>query len=164
MQKLKDWFYGRQPRERLIIASGVVLLLLTIVFLFGLAPFYNAVGTRAERVAKKESDLAWMRSIAGEVISLGGSSPMRAQTGESLVVIVDRAARECGLSSALTGQTPTGDSGIRVRLEQAEFDKIVVCLANLQQMYAVSIESGTFDRAGKPGLVNASLVLNRAGG
>jgi general secretion pathway protein M len=163
MQKLQDWFYALQPRERLIIAGGGVLVLLVALFI-GLAPFYKKVGLSAERVAKKESDLAWMRSVAGEVMALGASSPMRAAPGESLVVIIDRAARECGLSSALTGQTPTGDSGIRVRLESAEFDKVVVCLANLQQMYAVSIESGTFDRASKPGLVNANLVLNRAGG
>jgi general secretion pathway protein M len=164
MQQVKDWFYALQPRERWLITGGGILVVL-VAIIVGLAPLYKAVSSRAERVAKKETDLAWMRSVAGEVLALGATSPMRpTQSAESLVVVVDRNARECGLSSALTGQTPTGDSGIRVRLESAEFDKLMVCLGNLQQMYAVSIESATIDRAGKPGLVNASLVLNRAGG
>jgi type II secretory pathway component PulM len=51
-----------------------------------------------------------------------------------------------------------------VRLEGADFDKLMVCLGTLQQAHAVNIESATIDRTGQPGLVNASLVLTRAGG
>jgi type II secretory pathway component PulM len=80
------------------------------------------------------------------------------------VVLIDRSARECGLGASLTGQTPNGENGIRVRLEQAEFDKLVVCLGSLQQSHSVMIESANIDRTGKPGFVNASLVLTRPGG
>lgn len=164
MQKLKDWFYSLKSRERLIVAAGGVLVALVAVYVLALGPFYGAVNARAERVAQKEGDLAWMRDVAGQVAALGRDAPATpGPSGESLVVLVDRTARECGLSSALTGQTPAGDSSIRVRLESAEFDKLMVCLGNLQQVQAVSIESATFDRTAKPGLVNASLILHRAG-
>ncbi|MGH8176787.1 MAG: type II secretion system protein GspM [Steroidobacter sp.] len=164
MQKLKDWFYSLKPRERAIVGAGAVLLALAAIYMLALAPLYTAVNASAERVASKEGDLAWMRSVAGEMIALGANAPAAAvPSGESLVVLIDRAARECGLSSALTGQTPNGETGIRVRLESAEFDKLMVCLANLQQVHTVAIESATIDRTAKPGLVNASLVLNRAG-
>ena len=164
MQKLKDWFFGLKPRERVMVIGGGVLVLLTAVYVLALAPLYAAVNARAERVAQKEGDLAWMRSVAGEIIALSANATTTgAPTNESLVVVIDRAARECGLSSALTGQTPNGDQGIRVRLESAEFDKLMVCLGSLQQVHAVTIESATIDRTAKPGFVNASLVLNRAG-
>jgi general secretion pathway protein M len=163
MQKLKDWFFSLKPRERILIAAGGALVTLVAIYILALAPFYTAVAARAERVAAKEGDLAWMRSVAGEMTALSANAPAAAApSGESLVVLIDRAARECGLSSALTGQTPNGAAGIRVRLESAEFDKLMVCLTNLQQVHAVSIESATIDRTAKPGLVNASLVLNRA--
>lgn len=165
MQKLKDWFYSLKPSERLLVNAGAVLVGLVAVYVLALGPFYGAVNARADRVAKKEGDLAWMRSIAGEVLTLGANAPASATpSNESLVVLIDRAARECGLSSSLTGQTPTGDTGIRVRLESAEFDKLMVCLSNLQLVHAVAIESATIDRTAKPGFVNASLVLTRAGG
>jgi general secretion pathway protein M len=164
MQKLRDWFSGLKPRERVMVAGGGVLLVLTAVYVLALGPFYAAVNARAERVAQKEGDLAWMRSVAGEIIALGASAATTAApTNESLVVVIDRAARECGLSSALTGQTPNGDQGIRVRMESAEFDKLMVCLGSLQQVHAITIESATIDRTAKPGFVNASLVLYRAG-
>ena len=162
MESLKQWFAGLQPRERVIIVAGGVLVLLAAIYILALAPFYKAIDARAERVAKKEADLAWMRSVAGELQVLNASNPgSAAASGESLVVLIDRAARECGLASALTGQTPNGESGIRVRLEAAEFDKLMVCLGTLQQVHAVTIESATIDRAAQPGLVNASLVLTR---
>jgi general secretion pathway protein M len=165
MQKLREWFYGLKPRERWMVAGAGVLVVLSVAYLFVLAPFYAAVDAQAERVAKKQADVAWMRSVAGDVIALSRDAPMAAvPTGESLVVVVDRTARECGLGSSLTGQTPNGTTGIRVRLERAEFDKLVLCLANLQQGHAVSIESATIDRTSDPGFVNASLVLNRAAG
>lgn len=165
MQRLKNWFFGLQPRERWIVGAGGALAVVIIVYM-ALTPFYRAVDARAERVAQKQADLAWMRSVAGDVIALSrDAGPITmAPSGESLVVVIDRAARECGLGSALTGQTPNGANGIRVRLERAEFDKLVLCLANLQQAHAVSIESATIDRTSEPGLVNASLVLNRAPG
>jgi general secretion pathway protein M len=165
MQKLKDWFFSLQPRERALVAGGGGLLLLVAIYMLGLAPFYSAVAASAQRVEKKQGDLAWMRSVGGEVMALNASAPSAVgPTGESLVVLIDRAARECGLGAALTGQTPSGENGIRVRLEDAEFDKVVVCLGSLQQAHSVSIESATIDRTAKPGFVNASLVLTRPGG
>jgi len=165
MQQLKDWFDALQPRERLILGIGGVLVLMVALYLLVLAPFYAAVAARSERVTQKEGDLAWMRSVAPEMLALNAQAPVAAgPSQDSLVVLIDRVARECGLSSALTGQTPDGESGIRVRLESAEFDKLIVCLGSLQQQHAVSVESAAIDRSGEPGQVNASLVLTRPGG
>ncbi len=165
MQKLKDWFSSLQQRERVLVLGGGAAVLLVAIYFFALAPFYAAVNGGAQRVETKKGDLAWMRSVGGEVLALSASSPSAAApSNESLVVLIDRSARECGLASSLTGQTPSGENGIRVRLEQAEFDKLVVCLGSLQQSHSVAIESATIDRTAKPGFVNASLVLTRPGG
>lgn len=162
MQKLKDRLDALKPRERIIVIGGAILVLVTAVYVLGLAPLYAAVNAQAKRVEEKEGDLAWMRSVAGEVAMLSASAPSRpGPSNESLVVLIDRAARECGLGSSLTGQTPNGENGIRVRMDNAEFDKLMVCLGTLQQVHSVDVESATIDRTGKPGLVNANLVLTR---
>jgi type II secretory pathway component PulM len=161
-QKFQDWFRALQPRERVLVSGGAVVVVLVAIFM-GLAPFYRALHARSERVERKQGDLAWLRSVAPEVQSLGANQPIgSAPADESLVVLIDRTARECGLGTSLTGQTPNGEFGIRVRLEAAAFDVLVKCLGNLQQVNSISIESATFDRTGKLGLVNASLMLNRA--
>ena len=164
MQQLKEKFNSLQPRERIVIIAGSILVLVVAVYVLALAPLYSAVNAQSKRVAQKEGDLAWMRSVAGEVAVLSAAAPSRpGPSNESMVVLIDRAARECGLGSSLTGQTPNGERGIRVRLEAAEFDKLMVCLGTLQQVHAVDVESATIDRTAKPGLVNANLVLTRVG-
>jgi general secretion pathway protein M len=164
MQQLKDKFNTLQPRERIIIIAGAILVLVVAVYVLALAPLYSAVNAQAKRVTQKEGDLAWMRSVAGEVAVLSANAPSRpGSSNESLVVLIDRIARECGLGASLTGQTPNGERGIRVRLEGAEFDKLMVCLGTLQQVHAVDVESASIDRTAKPGLVNANLVLTRVG-
>lgn len=163
MQKLKDWFARLNARERLIVVVGGVLVGLTAIYVLALGPFYSSVAARAERVERKKADLAWLRSVAPEVQALGASLPVSAgPSDESLVVLVDRTAREAGLGTALTGQTPQGQSSIRVRMEGAAFDLIMTWLGNLQSTQAISVESAQFDRTGTPGQVNASIVLNRS--
>ncbi|HEX7116751.1 MAG TPA: type II secretion system protein GspM [Steroidobacter sp.] len=163
MQTLREWFGSLQPRERLVVAAGAVIVVVVALYML-LVPFYSAVDAQARRVAQKEGDLAWMRSVVGEIQALSANAPQAGPSNESLVVLIDRTARECGLGSALTGQTPSGANGIRVRLESAEFDKLVVCLANLSQSHGITIDSAAIDRTSQPGLVNASIILMRPGG
>jgi general secretion pathway protein M len=163
MQTLREWFGSLQPRERLVVAAGAVIVVAVALYML-LVPFYSAVNAQARRVAQKEGDLAWMRSVVGEIQALSANAPQAGPSNESLVVLIDRTARECGLGSALTGQTPSGANGIRVRLESAEFDKLVVCLANLSRSHGITVDSATIDRTSQPGLVNASLILTRPGG
>jgi general secretion pathway protein M len=163
VQTLRDWFTSLKPRERLMVSVGGIAVLFAALFM-GVAPFYKSIQAQSERVQRKQADLAWMRSVAPELQALGQNQVVTTPSDESLVVLIDRTARECGLGTALTGQTPNGETGIRVRLESAAFDVLVKCLGQLQQVHAVTIESATFDRTAKPGLVNANLVLNRAAG
>jgi len=164
LNKAKAWLQTLQPRERIMVLGCACLVGLAAIYL-ALSPFYRSLHERDERVARKQADLAWLRSVAGEMQTLGANQPLNlGAPGESLIVLIDRTARECGLGSSLTGQTPNGENGIRVRIEAAAFDSLVKCLGTLQQSHAVHIESATIDRAAQPGLVNASLVLNRAAG
>jgi general secretion pathway protein M len=164
MQQLKNKFNSLQPRERIVVIAGSILVLVVAAYVLALAPLYKAVNAQETRVKQKEGDLAWMRSVAGEVAVLSANAPAHpGPSNESMVVLIDRTARECGLGASLTGQTPNGERGIRVRLEGAEFDKLMVCLGTLQQVHSVDVETATIDRAGKPGLVNANLVLTRVG-
>jgi general secretion pathway protein M len=165
MNALQARFQALNPRERAIVIGGGCVVVLALLYFLLLSPFYSAIDARGRRVAAKQADLAWLQGSLAEVQSLAASQPQAAgPTGESLVVLIDRTAREAGLGTSLTGQTPAGDTGIRVRLETAPFDSIVQWLGALQQQYGVSIESATIDRTPAQGVVNATLTLQRAGG
>lgn len=165
MNALQARFQALNPRERAIVIGGGCVVVLAVLYFLLLAPFYSAIDARDRRVAAKQADLAWLQGSLAEVQSLAASQPQSTgPTGESLVVLIDRTAREAGLGASLTGQTPSGDAGIRVRLESAPFDPVVQWLGVLQQQYGVSIEAATIDRTPTQGAVNATLTLQRAGG
>ena len=75
------------------------------------------------------------------------------------MVLIDTSARESGLGKSLSSSQPTGDGGVRLRLDHAPFDGIVAWLARLSQQHGVRVESAEVEAAGEPGLVNAGLVL-----
>ena len=140
---------------RLVVGGGVLGLLLIV---FGiLVPLDRSVSHAQQRIAHKAADLAWMQ---GAVPELAGSAPPPTASGESLLVIVDRSARESGLAGALAGSEPGSAGSLSVRLEKASFDALIAWLARLAQQNGVMVDSATIEKAGTPGLVNAALVLH----
>jgi general secretion pathway protein M len=159
---MKDWFLGLEPRERLFVTIGSAVVLLFVVWGLLIAPLYNATNLAGSRIETKRSTLAFLRGAAAE-LAAGAQLPAAGPdlAGQSLVVIVDRSARDAGLGAALTRNQPVGDDGIRVRLENASFDSLARWLAALNAGSGLSIESATFDRAPDEGRVHASLVFRQ---
>jgi type II secretory pathway component PulM len=145
-----------EHERRMVMLGGAIAAVLLVVAV--ILPLDRSVTKAHERVGRKQSDLAWMRSVGP---SLAGVGPMGAQpaTQESLLVLVDRAARESGLGTSLTSSEPSGAGGLRVRLEKAPFDILVGWLARLADQNGVQVEAASIDKAGEAGLVNAAIVL-----
>ena len=144
-------------RERRMVTIGgavAIVLLLAVVVL----PLDRNVSLAQARVGQKQTDLIWMQGVAPELAS-AGPAVARPTSQESLLVVVDRAARESGLGNSLTSSEPSGPGGLRVRLEKAQFDILIGWLARLADQHGIRVESATIDNAGAPGLVNAGLVL-----
>jgi general secretion pathway protein M len=149
-------FAELSPRERRLVGVGAAVGVLLLVFGI-LIPLDRSVAHAQQRLAKKNVDLSWMQSVAPELQS---AAQPPAATGESLLVIIDRSARESGLAGSLAGSEPGGPGTLSVRLEKAPFDTLIEWLTRLAQQNGVTIESATIERAGEPGKVNAALVLH----
>ena len=160
LDTVRDWLGNLSTRERNLVYGAAVLAALALLYLVIVLPFTTTTSRMAARVEQKSADLAWMRAQAPQAVAAAGVA--QSKSGESLVVIVDRTARQAGLGATLRDQSPNGNAGLRLRMEAASFDTLVTWLAVLQQQYGVGIEAATIDAAG-PGLVNATLSLTQAG-
>jgi len=151
---LADWFQALNQRERRLV--GIAGLIGVVVILYTLISLDRSVMHTQARLAQKQQDLAWMRSVEPQLAAAGPA--VAAPTSQrSFIVIVDQSAREVGLGAPSSEPSPQG--GLNVRLEKAPFDTLVGWLARLAQQYRVSVQSATIDGAGAPGLVNATIVL-----
>ena len=143
-------------RERRTLLFGGIAAAALLIFGI-LIPLDRSVSHAQQRLARKQADLAWMQGVAPEIAN---TAPPPSANGESLLVIIDRSARESGLSGSLSGSEPHGPKALSLRLERANFDKLVAWLARLSQQNGVTVDSATIDKAGGPGLVNAAIVLH----
>jgi general secretion pathway protein M len=150
------WYQGLAERERRFVLGGAVAAVLLL--LFGvLLPLDQSVTRAQSRLAHKQSDLAWMRSVAPQLQGAPTVTPV--SSSRSLIAVVDSSAREAGLGSSLTNSDPSGATGLSIRLDKAPFDTIVGWLARLSDQHGIRVERATVDSAGSPGLVNAGIVL-----
>ncbi|HWM67777.1 MAG TPA: type II secretion system protein M [Steroidobacteraceae bacterium] len=145
------------PREQQLVRIGGIALVAILIFGV-LMPLDSSVSKARARISKKQADLVWMRGAAPMLAAFG---PAHQSNGESLIVIVDRSARESGLGSSLAGSDPSGPGGIQVRLEKAPFDAMIGWLSRLSQQNGIGVDGATIDGAGTPGIVNAAIVLRQ---
>lgn len=154
---LRSRYEALSPREQRTVLLGAVAAALVLA-VGVLWPFEQRVGAAQQRVAQKQSDLAWLQSLGPQLAQLA-TSPRLQNSGESLVVLVDRAAREQNIAGQLAGSQPVGDGGLSVRFEQVPFDALAAWSASLVQRAGVHIVSASVESSAAPGLVSASFVL-----
>ena len=159
MNGLRDWYRGRsQSEQRTLTIGGIALLAILLVTVW--LQLHGRVVEARESVATKNRDLAWLQAQAPRLAEInrqrGGAR------NESLLVLVDRVARNSGVATALAGSQQSGPGGAyRVRLEKVPFDATVAFLGQLALQYNVIIDSAGIDSTGESGLVNAALVLRK---
>jgi general secretion pathway protein M len=144
---------SERDRRMLLVGGAIAAILFVLAVIM---PLDHSVSRLHDQVTRKQADLVWMRNAAPEIAAAG---PVRSNSGESLIVIVDQSARESGLGSSLAGSQPSGAGNLNVQLQKAPFDALVGWIARLSEQNGVQIESATIDSAGEPGLVDASIVL-----
>ena len=150
-------FDTMSEREQKIVKFGGIGAVLVLIFGV-LIPLDSSVTKARARISQKQADLVWMRNVAPVLMERGPAHS--GGTGESLIVIVDRSARESGLEKALAGSEPSGPGGIQVRMEKAPFDALVGWLSRLSQQNGIGVDGASIDTAGAPGVVNAAIVLH----
>jgi general secretion pathway protein M len=154
---MRAWYENLSERDRRVVTiGGVVVLVLALLAI--ILPLNTQITLAHKRITTKQGDLAFIQSVAPQVAAAGPGAA-GAASAESLVVLIDSSARESGLGKSLSSSQPTGDKGLRIRLDKAPFDALVAWLARLSQQHGVRVESAEIESAGEVGLVNAGLVL-----
>jgi type II secretory pathway component PulM len=154
-----DWYARQSERDQRVLrwggtAAGVILLVAVLL------PLQRSLNQARERVAQQQADLAWMRQMA-PTLAAAGPGPAAAPPGESLVVLIDRSARESGLAQALTGSQPAANGAMTVRMENADFNLLIGWMSRLVAQHDLRVEAATITGNGNAGVVNASVQLHQ---
>ena len=159
---MRDWWNRLNVRERWFIGGGAVVLAVILVYVLAWRPWRIDVERLQQQIVAQRADLAWMRSAAQEIKRLNAAAVTQAPNRnreQSLSTLIDQTAKAAGLGTALKRVEPQGDAGLRVRLEQVSFDRMLLWLGELERDYRIEIDNAVIDRQADDGRVNARLVL-----
>ncbi len=157
MDRIRTWFGGLEPRERRMLQAGAAVVAVLILVGGVLMPLGASLSAATARRDRQRADLVWMQTHAAEIRA--GAGQLREPANEPPVVLVDQTARASGLAAALRGTQPSGADGVRVQLEAAPFDTLMIWIAKLDQRHGFAVESITVDRAAQPGTVNVNVTF-----
>jgi len=157
---MKKWFAGLEPRERLLVSGGAVVLVLLLLYVVIWEPIASGYSNLQEDVAEQKQTLAWMQQAASQIKTLQRSSTgeVRGLGGRSLLAVVDQSARSAGLGDSIKRIEPDGSKGVKVWLEGVAFDPMILWLGKLTRTYQIETSLITIEPQGG-GRVNARLTL-----
>jgi general secretion pathway protein M len=157
---MKEWFAGLEPRERLLVSGGAVVLVLLLLYVVIWEPISSGYRNLQEDVAEQKQTLAWMQQAASQIKTLQRSSTgeVRGLGGRSLLAVVDQSARSGGLGDSIKRIEPDGSKGVKVWLEGVAFDPMILWLGKLTRTYQIETSLITIEPQGG-GRVNARLTL-----
>ncbi|MDY6797979.1 MAG: type II secretion system protein M [Pseudomonadota bacterium] len=154
--------YDQLPaRDRQALLLMTVALVMAILY-FGIWRPADAFNESAEAERKQATELlGWMQSNRASLKTLasaGGSGTGPSVTdGRALMALVTKSAGEAGLT--LQRFEPSGDSAIRVWMENVAYADVAAWLERLKTAHGVVIDQAAMDRQDEPGIVSVRLTL-----
>ena len=162
---MKDWFESLETRERLFVAFGGVVVVLSLLYGLVWAPLDRNHTALEADVQNWQRALAELRPLRVNAGNPGQSQPA-AIIGiqQSPIIIVDQTLSSRGLDRYRRRSQPTANNGIRVEFENVAFDELVLWLGDLSERYAMHVQAGSFSIGSRDasGRINATLTLERA--
>ncbi len=161
---MKDWLASLESRERMMLAAGVALLALLLIYVLVLAPIRSGYHSLQKSVTEQQATVAWMQESAQAIQRLrsSGGGAVKGLGGSSLLAVTDATARAAGLGPALKRVEPEGGDSVRVWLEGAPFDVFIKWLGTLGNQHGVTASSVSLERNEAAGRVDARLTLEAA--
>jgi len=159
---MKTWFYGLDDREQKFVMSAAAFVLIAILYLGFWLPLDKAHTQASSSAELWRTSLAQLAPLKGRLGQQSGSQATAQNINQPLVVVVDTSLRVRKLNQYLQGSQPTGNN-IRVDFENVAFDDLMLWLGDLNNQYALHVQSGAFTIEGDQieGRVNAQMTLGR---
>lgn len=147
----KQYYLGLQPREQKFLRLMALFLLTVGVIWLIILPSWDYSNTAQKRFAVERDNLIWLSNNAGRV----GQSTTRG--GSDILSSVVGSARENQI--IINRYEPSGENGLKVWLENVEFNAAYFWLTSLRSDHGVRAEEILLERSQAKGFANIRLSL-----
>lgn len=161
-EPLLERYRDLQPRERVIVAVGAVVVIATLIYLVLWEPMANARSKQMAALTDERALAERLETIAATVQKARASGVGAIQGREqSLLTLIDQQGKSPELGKPPTRLQPEGENEVKVWFEDVPFDALVRWMSTLETRYGVQIVGAELERRAGAGLVNARLTVIR---
>lgn len=149
MNSFKKYWADLQPRERLILFWGGLVVVAILLYALLLQPLYRAVSFMEASLPGLRSNLVWMRQT-DQLLENGvgvSTSQLDAGAGESLLSVIESTARRAKIRKSIQQMVPgKNNAEVSVILEGADFNQWLRWVDILYKKNGVDIRQVTAER------------------
>lgn len=160
LQRLIAHYDQLPERERRLLKWMLVAVVALILYIGVWRPIHGFQQSAAAELESSRDLVAWVfanQSAAQALVQTNGNAQTKITDGRSLLSTVTTSAKENGL--ALQRFEPSGDTGMRIWLDEVPFNTLASWLEILSQRYGILVDQASIDRGKQPGRVTARLTL-----
>jgi type II secretory pathway component PulM len=161
IERAREWWRARAPRERLVYAIGAGALAVASVWAYVWLPVQDDRARLAAAVPKLKEQAAETMREAAEVERLRAAVRGRGAVPQGAI---EDAMKAAGFGDAYAGVSSLGEGRVQVNLRTVPFDELVRTLAALGENHGVAVETAALKAAGEGKVQVESLVLRAARG
>jgi len=161
IERVREWWRARAPRERLVYGVGACALLIASVWAYVWLPLQDERTRLAAALPKLRAQAAEVAHESAEVDRLRAAGRKRGAVPQGAI---EEAMRAAGFGESYGGISPLGEGRVQVNLRTVPFDELVRALAALGESQGVTVESVALRAAGEGKVQVESLVLRTARG
>jgi len=159
---IRDWLNKLESRERQIVIAGAIALLIIMFYLIIWDPIFSARDEQAQLLETQQQTLDWMIETGHEIqiLQSGGRTSSNRFNNQSISSLAERSAQSMGVKQQIT-KLETAKNGVKVELEGADFDRLILWLSDMEQKYSIQASKIQIEKQEKPGAVEARVTLER---
>ena len=158
---MRIWFDSLESREKILIVFVSIFVIITSTYMLILAPMLKERDSLNKSISDWESSIIEISHLKQLDVQSQLTINNQNKPDQSLVVIVDISLRKHNLYQSLQRSLPNGNDNIRVELQEASFNDLILWIEELDSMYNLKVISANFSESSSEeyGFVNTSLTL-----
>ncbi len=163
LQPVTQWLDTLEKRERQTVQTGATVLVIMILYLAIWDPITSSYNEQQLQYQSQRQLHDWMREAASEIRGLeaSGNSMAARFRNQSISSLADRSATTSGVKPFIN-KIDQGKEGVKVTLKQADFDRIITWLADMENKYGIIATKVKVEKAKASGAVDADITLERS--
>lgn len=160
---MKNWYNSLSARERNLVVYGSILSAIILFWMLVAKPLYNKHNKLTNTIQNKTSALELMQGQSVQVKQLQQqiSANKTPKTSGNPQQLVERSLQTWRLKPALGRMQSQGSNAVRLTLKDANADRFMRFLDDLENKYALAVESLSMTADKESGLADIRLTVKR---